>query len=144
MGSVPARLRGVASGTRASFQNSGTAVPIGVFFSLVIAGLAGSLPPVSSLFAARLGVNPIQHLLQPTGALTHLTVAQQQALTGREFLPSLIAGPFRSGLIIVFAFGAALALLAAIVSALRGGSPAAKAMAPHETPAPDTLARPPG
>ncbi|MGC5401181.1 MFS transporter [Streptomyces sp. DT20] len=168
MGSVPARLRGVASGMRATFQNSGTAVSIGVFFSLMIAGLAGSLPhtltsalqqqgvpaqvaaqvgslpPVSSLFAAQLGVNPIQHLLQPTGALTHLTEAQQQALTGSQFFPSLIAGPFHSGLIIVFAFGAALALLAAIASVLRGSNPAAKAPTPHETQAADPLARPQG
>ncbi|MEV0913225.1 MFS transporter [Streptomyces sp. NPDC049967] len=168
MGSVPARLRGVASGMRATFQNSGTAVSIGVFFSLMIAGLAGSLPhtltgalqqqgvpaqaaaqvgslpPVSSLFAAQLGVNPIQHLLQPTGALTHLTEAQQQALTGREFFPSLIAGPFHSGLIIVFAFGAALALLAAIASVLRGSNPAAKAPASQEAPTADPLARPQG
>ena len=44
MGSVPARHRGAASGMRATFQNSGTALSIGVFFSLMIAGLAGSLP----------------------------------------------------------------------------------------------------
>lgn len=160
MGSVPARLRGVASGMRATFQNSGTAVSIGVFFSLMIAGLAGSLPhtlsgalqqqgvpahiatqvaglpPVSSLFAAQLGVNPVGHLLQPTGALTHLTAAQQQALTGREFFPSLIAGPFHSGLIIVFAFGAALALLAAIASFLRGNSPATEPPVPHKSATP--------
>jgi MFS family permease len=144
MGSVPADLRGVASGMRATFQNSGTAVSIGVFFSLMIAGLAsrlphtltvglqqqgvphavaaqaGSLPPVSSLFAAQLGVNPIQHLLQPSGVLTTLTRAQQQALTGREFFPGLISGPFHSGLTIVFVFAAALAVLAAIASLLRG------------------------
>lgn len=146
MGSVPRELRGVASGMRATFQNSGTAVSIGVFFSLMIAGLAnslphaltsglqqqgvpahvatqiGNLPPVASLFAAQLGVNPVQHLLEPSGALTHLTAAQQQALTGREFFPSLIAGPFHHGLVIVFAFGAVLALLAAIASLLRGTS----------------------
>ncbi|MFC1438738.1 MFS transporter [Streptacidiphilus sp. N1-10] len=144
MGSVPDRLRGVASGMRSTFQNSGTAVSIGVFFSLMIAGLAsslphaltsgltqqgvpahvaaqvGDLPPVASLFAAQLGVNPIQHLLQPTGALSGLTAAQQQTLTGREFFPHLIAAPFHSGLVVVFAFGAALALLAAIASMLRG------------------------
>lgn len=144
MGSVPARARGVASGMRATFQNSGTAVSIGVFFSLMIAGLAsslphtltsglqqqgvpagvaaqvGNLPPVSSLFAAQLGVNPIQNLLQPSGALTHLTAAQQQTLTGREFFPTLISGPFHSGLVIVFGFGAVLAVLAAIASMLRG------------------------
>jgi MFS family permease len=154
MGSVPAHLRGVASGMRATFQNSGTAVSIGVFFSLMIAGLAsslphtltsglqqqgvpaqvaaqvGSLPPVSSLFAAQLGVNPVQHLLQPSGVLARLTTAQQQALTGREFFPNLISGPFHSGLVVVFAFGAVLALLAAIASILRGTSSAPAAEGP--------------
>ncbi|WP_405754508.1 MFS transporter [Streptomyces sp. NBC_01020] len=154
MGSVPAQLRGVASGMRATFQNSGTAVSIGVFFSLMIAGLAGSLPhtltsglqqqgvsahvatqvgslpPVSSLFAAQLGVNPMRHLLQPSGALSHLTAAQQQNLTGSEFFPNLISGPFHSGLVIVFAFGAVLALLAAVASALRGTGTGPAARAP--------------
>ena len=157
MGSVPARLRGVASGMRATFQNSGTAVSIGVFFSLMIAGLAnslprtltsgliqqgvsahtaaqvGSLPPVSSLFAAQLGVNPVKQLLQPSGALAHLTATQQQTLTGREFFPNLISGPFHSGLVIVFAFGAVLALLAGIASLLRGSNPAPAAPKPDAT-----------
>ena len=43
MSSVPARLRGAASGMRATFQNSGTALSIGIFFSLMIAGLSGTL-----------------------------------------------------------------------------------------------------
>ena len=147
MGSVPAHLRGVASGMRATFQNSGTAVSIAVFFSLMITGLAsslprtltaglqhqgvpahvaaqvGSLPPVSSLFAAQLGVNPVQHLLQPTGVLPTLTIAQQRTLTGREFFPSLISGPFHSGLVVVIAFAAILALLAALASLFRGARP---------------------
>ena len=96
MGSVPARDRGSASGMRSTFQNSGTAVSIGVVFTLMIAGLSSSLPstltngltklgvplgvahqvatlpPVSSLFASVLGVNPIQHLLAPTGVLAGL------------------------------------------------------------------------
>ena len=153
MGSVPARSRGVASGMRSTFQNSGTAVSIGMFFSLMIAGLAGSLPhtltaglqqqgvpaavasqvgslpPVASLFAAQLGVNPIQHLLRPSGVLTHLTAAQQQSLTGREFFPTLISGPFHSGLVVVFAFGAALAFLAAIACLLSGTSKGERTMA---------------
>jgi MFS family permease len=167
MGSVPARLRGVASGMRATFQNSGTAVSIGVFFSLMIAGLAsslprtltsglqqqgvaahvaaqvGSLPPVASLFAAQLGVNPIQHLLQPSGTLAHLTPVQQQTLTGREFFPHLISGPFHSGLVIVFAFGATLAFLAAIASLLRGtGTRATRTPAAATgAPAPATTVR---
>jgi MFS family permease len=155
MGSVPARSRGVASGMRATFQNSGTAVSIGVFFSLMIAGLAGSLPhslttglqqqgvpahaaaqvgslpPVSSLFAAQLGVNPIEHMLQPSGALSHLTAEQQQTLTGGEFFPNLISGPFHSGLVVVFAFGATLAFLAAVASFLRGTGPTLKTPGPR-------------
>ncbi|SEO80391.1 MFS transporter [Actinacidiphila rubida] len=169
MGSVPAELRGVASGMRATFQNSGTAVSIGVFFSLMIAGLAGtlpqsltaglqqqgvpahvaaqvgSLPPVSSLFAAQLGVNPVQHLLEPSGTLSRLTAGQRQALTGREFFPNLIAGPFHSGLVVVFAFGAVLAVLAALASLLRGHrpAPAGGASAPAPLPPADRGQRAP-
>ena len=145
MGSVPARQRGAASGMRSTFQNSGTALSIGVFFSLMIAGLAaslprsltsgleqqgvphaiahqiGALPPVSSLFAAVLGVNPVQHLLASQGALAWLPAASQRVLTGRAFFPHLIAEPFHQGLIVVLSVAAALSALAAVASLLRGG-----------------------
>ncbi len=145
MSSVPARQRGAASGMRSTFQNSGTALSIGVFFSLMIAGLAstlpttltgglrqhgvtasvahhlGSLPPVASLFAAVLGVNPLRHLLAASGELARLPAASQRILTGREFFPNLIAGPFHHGLGIVFGVAAGLAALAALASLLRGG-----------------------
>jgi hypothetical protein len=145
MGSVPASDRGAASGMRSTFQNSGTALSIGVVFTLMIAGLSRSLPttlsgglaklgvpsgvahqvatlpPVSSLFASVLGVNPIQHLLAPTGVLAKLPAASQQALTGRAFFPSLLSGPFHSGLIVVFGVSAALSVLAGLASLLRGG-----------------------
>jgi MFS family permease len=145
MGSVPPRDRGVASGMRATFQNSGTAVSIGVVFTLMIAGLSrtlpstlssgltrvgvpagiahqvASLPPVSSLFASVLGVNPIQHLLAPTGVLSSLSAANRAAVTGREFFPGLLSGPFHSGLIVVFGVSAALSVLAGLASLLRGG-----------------------
>ncbi|HXA61391.1 MAG TPA: MFS transporter [Streptosporangiaceae bacterium] len=145
MSSVPAEQRGAASGMRATFQNSGTLLSIGVFFSLMIAGLAsslpktlttglqqqgvpygiahqvGTLPPVSSLFAAFLGVNPVQHLLAPSGVLSSLPTAHQQILTGRQFFPDLISGPFHQGLVVVFSAAAALAVLAALASLLRGG-----------------------
>ncbi|TVZ04793.1 MFS transporter [Trebonia kvetii] len=144
MGSVPARDRGSASGMRSTFQNSGTAVSIGVVFTLMIAGLSSSLPttlangltrvgvptdvahqvatlpPVSSLFASVLGVNPIQHLLAPSGVLTQLPAASQAALTGRTFFPSLISGPFHSGLVVVFSVSAVLSVLAGLASLLRG------------------------
>ncbi len=145
MSSVPARYRGAASGMRATYQNSGTALSIGVFFSLMIAGLAstlprtlthglqahgvphavaqhiGALPPVSSLFAAVLGVNPVEHLLDASGVLATLPSTSQQVLTGREFFPSLISGPFDHGLVIVFTVATGLAAIAAVASLLRGG-----------------------
>jgi MFS family permease len=145
MGSVPARHRGAASGMRSTFQNSGTALSIGVFFSLMIAGLAsslpttltsglqrqgvpyavahqiGTLPPVSSLFAAVLGVNPIGHLLGSMGVLHSLSGSSQRILTGRAFFPGLISGPFHHGLVVVFAVAAGLAALAGLASLLRGG-----------------------
>ncbi len=167
MGGVPARQRGAASGMRSTFQNSGTALSIGVFFSLMIAGLAsslpatltaglrrqgvppaiahqiGTLPPVSSLFAAVLGVNPVQHLLASADALASLPAASQHVLTGREFFPDLISAPFHQGLTIVFAVAAGLSVLAALASLLRGGRPAAPAGT--GTPArAEALARPAG
>ncbi|HEY0936472.1 MAG TPA: MFS transporter [Trebonia sp.] len=144
MGSVPASDRGSASGMRSTFQNSGTAVSIGVVFTLMIIGLSSSLPttlyngltrlgvpagtahqvaalpPVSSLFASVLGVNPVQHLLAPTGVLARLPAASQAELTGRTFFPELLSGPFHSGLIVVFSVSAALSVLAGLASLLRG------------------------
>jgi MFS family permease len=146
MGSVPARQRGVASGMRSTFVNSGTAISIGVFFTLMIAGLSSrlpktlssglhaaglsasaahkiaSLPPVSSLFAAQLGINPLRHMLAGSGALAHLNPASRAHLTGRHFFPQLLTQPFHDGLIVVFATAIGLSLLAAIASLLRGGS----------------------
>ena len=161
MGSVPSSHRGVASGMRSTFQNSGTAISIGLFFSLMIAGLAstlstsltrglqhqgvghavaahvGSLPPVSSLFAAVLGINPLQHLLADNGGLGSLTSSARQTITGRRYFPQLISGPFHQGLIVVFAVAAGLALLAALASLMRGGrstaAPSTAAGATSET-----------
>ncbi|MEU2339557.1 MFS transporter [Streptomyces sp. NPDC006654] len=145
MGSVPAEYRGVASGMRSTFQNSGTALSIGVFFSLMVSGLAASLPdtlhsgltahgvpaasaahaaslpPVSTLFATFLGDNPIQHLLASEGVLDHVTAAQRAVLTGHTFFPHLVSGPFHHGLGIVFGVAAGMALVSAVASALRGG-----------------------
>ncbi len=145
MNSVPARQRGAASGMLATFQNSGFVLSIGIFFSLMIAGLAstlpatlthglathgvpnalaakiGSEPPVASLFAAFLGYNPVQQLLKPTGALAHLPAHQVSVLTGRQFFPELISGPFHHGLVIVFSTAMVILVIAAGASALRGG-----------------------
>jgi MFS family permease len=145
MSSVPARHRGSASGMRATFQNSGMALSIGIFFSLMIVGLAATLPrtlssglhaqgvplsiadhlshlpPVSTVFAALLGYNPVQHLLAPSGVLATLPAHNAAVLTGNQFFPHLISGPFHHGLIIVFSAAAAMSLVGATVSLLRGG-----------------------
>ncbi|MDQ1651418.1 MAG: hypothetical protein QOI35_618, partial [Cryptosporangiaceae bacterium] len=148
MSSVPAHLRGAASGMRATFQNAGMVLSIGVFFSLMVAGLAGSLPrtldagltaqgvpeasahaiaglpPVGTLFAAFLGYNPIQQLLGPR-VLGTLPATNVRTLTGREFFPHLISGPFHDGLVIVFWLAIAMALVAAAASMLApAGRPA--------------------
>jgi MFS family permease len=144
MSSVPREQRGVASGMRSTFQNSGNALSIGVFFSLMIAGLAGSLPhtlsaglraqavpaadaahvaglpPVSTLFAAFLGDNPIGHLLGSNGLLNTLPPHNREALTGKSFFPQLVSGPFHHGLVLVFTAAAAMAAIAALGSAMRG------------------------
>ncbi len=144
MSSVPARHRGVASGMRSTFQNSGMSLSIGIFFTLMITRLAATLPasmtagltsqgvplaeatkiahlpPVSSLFAALLGYNPVRTLLAPTGLLSSLPAHSVAVLTGRTFFPELIAGPFHQGLITVFTAAAAMALVGALISSLRG------------------------
>jgi MFS family permease len=144
MNSVPARQRGAASGMRATFQNAGFVLSIGLFVSLMIAGLAARLPttlysgltangvppataeriahlpPVGSLFAAFLGYNPIRTLLGPA-ALARLSPAQASNLTGTDFFPRLIAGPFQHGLAIVFLAALVMSLVAAGASWLRGG-----------------------
>ena len=146
MNSVPAAQRGVASGIRATFQNTGMVLSIGVFFALLVAGLSRSLPetlrdgltalgvpahavetvadvpPVQLMFAAFLGANPITALLNTAGVLHQLPADTVATLTGRTFLPTLLTGPFHHGLIVVFILASALAVIAAAVSQLRGAT----------------------
>ncbi|HLY13238.1 MAG TPA: hypothetical protein VKR24_02725, partial [Candidatus Limnocylindrales bacterium] len=78
------------------------------------------LPPVSSLFASLLGYNPMASLLPPD-VLKALPPDQAAILTGKDFFPNLISGPFHDGLVIVFLVAAGMSIVAAIASALRGG-----------------------
>ena len=143
MNSVPADQRGAASGMRATFQNSASLVSIGVFFSLITAGLAAALPvtlssgllkqgvpglvantiahlpPTAALFAAFLGYNPMATLL-PANVLHALPTANQATLLGQSFFPNLISAPFMVGLHAVFYLSATLCLIAAFASLLRG------------------------
>jgi MFS family permease len=144
MNSVPANQRGAASGMRGTLFNSGTSLSIGVFFSLMIVGLASTLPhtltagleahhvpadvatqighapPVGSLFAAFLGYNPVQSLLG-SRTLAALPASDSKTLTGHTFFPSLISGPFHHGLVIVFVMAIAMSVIGAVASMLRGG-----------------------
>ncbi|GAB4003483.1 MFS transporter [Nocardioides ultimimeridianus] len=146
MNAVPAHQRGAASGMRGTFFNAGSSLSIGVFFSLMIAGLAaklpttltggleahgvaapaasaaGQLPPVASLFASFLGFNPIDTILaQIRSAGVSLGTPDMGTLTGKEFFPQLMSAPFHHGLVVVFASAAAMCLLAAAASWLAGG-----------------------
>jgi MFS family permease len=143
MNSLPAQHRGSGSGMNTTFQNSAQVLSIGIFFTLIIVGLSGSLPasldhglvshgvpgtvaahvshlpPVSTLFAAFLGYNPIQHLVG-SQVLNQLPAGQRTVLTGRTFFPGLISAPFRSGLHAAFDFAIVASLLAAAASWTRG------------------------
>ncbi len=144
MNSLPAGDRGVGGGMNQTFQNSAQVISIGIFFTLLVIGLSSTLgstlsdglqahgvsaaaahnaadvPPISVLFAAFLGYNPVQHLVGPH-ALASLSPAQQTALTGHTFFPHLIAGPFSDGLTAAFTFAILACLVAAGASLLRGG-----------------------
>jgi MFS family permease len=158
MNSVPANQRGAAGGMIATFQNSASVLSIGIFFSLMVAGLASKLPtamfggltaqgvpasaattishlpPIGVLFAAFLGYNPMQQLLGPL--IHQLPSAHALYVTGREFFPNLISGPFHDGLGVAFGFAIAASVVAAVASALTG-----KVKLPTEEPA---RARPAG
>jgi len=141
MNSLPADQRGAGAGTVNTFQNSAMVLSIGVFFTLIILGLAASLPhslasgltaqginktlalktaklpPVGSLFAAFLGINPIHALLGSAVATAH----HPRYLLGRSFFPSLLEAPFSTGLHEAFGFAIIAALISAFASTLRGG-----------------------
>ena len=144
MNSLPPSQRGAGAGMLATFMNSAMVLSIGVFFTLMIVGLASGLPhtlqtglaahgvpaadaarishlpPVATLFASFLGYNPIATLLGPH-TLHALPAAQAQTLTGRSFFPHLISGPFHTALVYAFVFAIAACLVAAVASLLRGG-----------------------
>jgi MFS family permease len=143
MNSLPPSQRGAGAGMTATFQNSATVLSIGVFFTMMILGLAASLPshlfagltaqgvpasrahaiaalpPVGTLFASLLGYNPIQQLLGSSAK--SLSPAHLHTLTGRGFFPQLISSPFHSGLEVAFVFALVACLVAAAASWLRGG-----------------------
>ena len=145
MNAVPANQRGAAGGMIATFMNTSFVLSIGVFFSLMVAGLSSQLPgalsgglvaqgipasaalqishlpPIGVLFAAFLGYNPMQQLLGPL--LGHLPAGHAAYVTGRQFFPHLITEPFHNGLGVAFAFAITASVIAGIASLLTGPRP---------------------
>jgi hypothetical protein len=142
MNAVPADQRGAAGGMIATVMNTSFVLSIGIFFSLMVAGLTGSqphtmstgliaqgipahyahelavLPPIGVLFAAFLGYNPMQQLLG--GLLKNLHGVNASYLTGREFFPKLITTPFRDGLREAFLFAIIASVIGAVACLLTG------------------------
>ncbi len=144
MNSLPPDQRGAGAGMSGVFQNAAMVLSMGIFFTLMISGIASvlpqslyhglvaqhvpvsaaaavsHLPPITSLFASLLGYNPMARLL-PAAVLAHLPAHSLATLRGRSFFPTLLAKPFSDGLTIAFTFGAIACALAAVASLLRGG-----------------------
>ena len=144
MNSLPASQRGAGAGVLTTATTASSVLSIGVFFTLMIVGLAASLPhavqsglvahavpaadatrvsqlpPVATLFASFLGYNPISTLLGPH-AVAGMQHQQAQVVTGRSFFPHLISGPFHTALVYAFAFAIVACVIAAVASLLRGG-----------------------
>jgi MFS family permease len=143
MNSLPPNRRGAGAGMATTFQNSALVLSIGIFFTLMVLGLAGSLPgtldqglhaqgiapeaaqrisqlpPVGLLFSSFLGYNPMHQLLG--SSINHLSAHQAAYLTSRQYFPQLIAKPFQQGLSEAFDFAIAACLTAAAASWFRGG-----------------------
>ncbi len=144
MNSLPPQQRGAGAGMLATFINSASVLSIGVFFTLMIVGLAAGLPhtlqaglvahgvphadaarvaglpPVATLFASFLGYNPMSTLLGHH-VLASLPSGQAAQLTSQRFFPHLISAPFHTALVYAFGFAIAACLIAALASLLRGG-----------------------
>jgi MFS family permease len=142
MNSLPGNARGSGAGMMTTFQNSAMVLSIGIFFSLIIAGLSRNLPSAMSsglaahgvpagqadqlahlpavavLFAAFLGYNPIQQLLG--NHLGSISPNQAHFLTGRSFFPHLISAPFADGLTVAFIFAIVACVIGAVASFLCG------------------------
>ncbi|MDQ7095656.1 MFS transporter [Desulfosporosinus sp. PR] len=143
MNTVPPEHRGASSGMRATLQNTGSALSMTLYFSILIIGLAqqlpttmyqgllqagvpsavalqvANLPPTGALFAAFLGYNPMAQLL-PATILHQLPQASQQLILGKVFFPKLIAPAVMSSLKIAFYISAVLSIIAAVASYMRG------------------------
>ena len=155
MNSLPPADRGAGGGMNQTFQNSAQVLSIGIFFTLMIVGLAASLPHA---MLTGLQAHGVPHADAATGreparrsrscsprswATTRSSTwsartcsagcrpASMHVLAGRSFFPHLISPSFRTGLHDAFLFAIVACLIAAVASWSRGGKPQARTPAPR-------------
>ncbi|GAB92852.1 MFS transporter [Gordonia rhizosphera] len=143
MNSLPVTSRGSGAGMMTTFQNAAMVLSIGLFFSLMIAGLSthlptamfsgltangmpdgtaqgiAHLPTVAILFAAFLGYNPIREI--GGQALSGLPQSSVDHLTGLDFFPHLISNAFSDGLAAAFTFALVCCLLGTVFCLFTSG-----------------------
>jgi MFS family permease len=146
MNSVPPQNRGAAGGMRTTLMNTGSTVGTSILFTIVISVLSVSLPtylaiaassagapsltsaafahvaPTSALFAAFLGYNPMQTILNslPSALTKGLSTSTVATLTSKSFFPNAFAPAFMVSLKTAIYLNATFAFCAAIASVVRG------------------------
>lgn len=146
MNSVPSEDRGVASGMMFTITNTAQTASMAIFFTIIIIGITqkfpeamtaslssigavylapalSNIPPTAALFSAFLGYNPVDSILAvlPAPIVAHIPQATLNTLTGTTWFPSTLQNAFIPSLRTSFYIGALLSVIAAILSALRGG-----------------------
>jgi len=143
MNSLPPEARGAGSGMRTTFNNIAQTISMAIFFSIaitifsdnlpsslyhialslgvpaVMAEQLSKLPPSGALFAAFLGINPVNSL--PPSMLSLIPPNALSAITSLKFFPSAIAPSFIKGLRDSLYIAITLTLIGAVLSAFRGG-----------------------
>jgi hypothetical protein len=146
MNCVPAENRGTVGGTASTTRNTGMVASIAAFFAIIIVFLSKDLPsafnsaltqagvpsqslhyftsisPTQSLFAAFLGYNPMQSIVNGLPQNVRATISENSinTLTGLHWFPQAMAGAFMSSIQVAFFISALLCCVAAVASALRG------------------------
>ncbi len=146
MNSVPAEDRGVASGMLYTMFNTAAPASIAIFFTIIVIGLTqrfpevmtsslasigaiqlapilSKIPPTAALFSALLGYNPVTAILAalPAPLVALIPHSTLNTLTGTTWFPSTLENAFIPSLRISFYIGAIISVIAALLSALRGG-----------------------
>lgn len=139
MSTVPPQERGSASGTLNNMRNTGYVTSMGIFFSILIAGISTTLPsaitsainsagassldktvsnmpPTVAIFGSFLGINPIPSFI-PNGI--NLPASTISIIEGNTWFSEVFSGPFMSSLDVVLFFASGITIIAALISILR-------------------------